>query len=488
MGSVAKVRKRPSAIGGSAREKNITKKHNFLDCFPNIFSCCIPNENQPNKGSSPFLFWSSDTISNSSMRISDVKSASSPAEKDRDKRRIRKASSMISYGRGKPVFYALKSIHLDRCSNVDFQLELQNEVAILKNLDHPNIVRAIETFLYNGRLFIALELCSGGDLYTRDPYNEKEALKITSDLFSAMAYLHSRKIVHRDMKFENVMFTNTSKHAVVKIIDFGLSKKFAANEFLADTVGTVYTMSPELLSGSYNEKADIWSLGVVCFMLLSSSMPFFGKNRAEVLKKISRGKFHFNSRRWRKVSEEAMDFCVKILDVDPESRPSAEGALRLPWIANNAFRDEEINVATDTDRMDSIQASIEAFTSYGTLKKLALMVVAYRSTSEELGFLKDMFERFDSVKNGEIDENEFALALSAYDYSPEEVSKLYQGIDIDGTGSVHYIEFLAATIEALGPIDEERIAEAFDRIDCDGTGFITVADCKYQVERDLIFS
>lgn len=470
MGSVAKVKKRSSAIGGSARAEHVVKNEKFLNCFPNLFSCCIPNEK--NSSSS---FWSSDT---STLGITDSGSTSAFSA-DRDKRMIRKTSSMISYGKGKPVFYALKSIHLDRCTNVEFQLELRNEVAILKNLDHPNIVRAIETFQYRGRLFIALELCNGGDLYTRDPYSEREALKITSDLFSAVAYLHSRGIIHRDLKFENVMFSNSSKHANVKIIDFGLSKKFAADEFLADTVGTVYTMSPELISGSYNEKADVWSLGVMVFMLLSSSMPFFGKNRVQVLQKIARAKFHFNSRRWKKVSSEAMSFCVTILNPDPETRPSAEAALRLPWITNNAFRDEHISIATDTDRMDSIQASIEAFVGYSTLKKLGLMVIAYRSTSEELGFLKNVFSRFDKVQNGEIDENEFALALSAYDYSPEEISNLYQGIDVDGTGTVHFIEFLAATIEALGPIDEERIAEAFDRIDSDDTGYITVADCKY---------
>lgn len=481
MGSVAKVRKRPHAMGGSARGQHIVKNQNFLDCFPGLFSCCIPNEKGSKKSNSSFSFWSSDTNSKSSTGITDSgdSSAFSAEITEGGKHFIRKTSSMISYGKGKPVFYALKSIHLDRCMNKEFQMELKNEVAILKNLDHPNIVRAIETFLHQDRLFIALELCNGGDLYTRDPYSEHEALKITSDLFSAVAYLHSRGIIHRDLKFENIMFTNSSKHADIKIIDFGLSKKFAANEFLADTVGTVYTMSPELLTGSYNEKADVWSLGVICFMLLSSSMPFFGKDRAQVLRKIARASFHFNSRRWKKISNDAMTFCSTILNPDPESRPSAEAALRLPWILNNEFRDEEINIATDTERMDTIQASIEAFMGYSTLKKLGLMVIAYRSTSEELGFLKDMFVRFDKFKNGEIDENEFALALSAYDYSPEELSKLYHALDIDGTGCVHYIEFLAATVEALGPIDEERIAEAFDRIDCDDTGFITVSDCKF---------
>jgi len=109
-------------------------------------------------------------------------------------------SSLITYGTQKEVYYALKSIILDRCSSKEFCDELKNEVEILKSLDHPNIVRAIETFNYHNRLFIVLELCSGGDLYTRDPYTEEAARKIITSLFKAVAYLHINGIVHRDLK------------------------------------------------------------------------------------------------------------------------------------------------------------------------------------------------------------------------------------------------------------------------------------------------
>lgn len=112
------------------------------------------------------------------------------------------SSSMISYGTKKESAYALKTILLDRCSSVDFKEELKNEVEILKSLDHPNIVRAIETFDYRNRLFIVLELCSGGDLYSRDPYSEEAAARIMFCLAKAVAYLHSKGIVHRDLKFE----------------------------------------------------------------------------------------------------------------------------------------------------------------------------------------------------------------------------------------------------------------------------------------------
>lgn len=148
-------------------------------------------------------------------------------------------SSIITYGSGKESYYALKSIHLERCTSVEFMEELKNEVEILKQLDHPNIVRAIETFDYKGRLFLLLELCQGGDLYTRDPYSEQDAKKIVNCMLSAVSYLHSKGIVHRDLKFENICFSDKSDDAEVRIIDFGLSQKFASNEHLHDAVGTV---------------------------------------------------------------------------------------------------------------------------------------------------------------------------------------------------------------------------------------------------------
>ena len=112
-------------------------------------------------------------------------------------------------------------------------------VEILKELDHPNIVRLIETFNSRDKLFIVEELCDGGDLYSRDPYTEQEAAKITKSVFSALAYMHSRNIIHRDIKFENIMFTSKDRNADVKLIDFGLSTRYTSGSHLHDPVGTM---------------------------------------------------------------------------------------------------------------------------------------------------------------------------------------------------------------------------------------------------------
>jgi Ca2+-binding EF-hand superfamily protein len=205
-------------------------------------------------------------------------------------------------------------------------------------------------------------------------------------------------------------------------------------------------------------------------MLLSSSLPFYGKTRAHVVKKILEGKYSFKGRRWNFVSQTAKDFVMNLLSKRPERRPSAEEALHMSWLNRHLEAEVPISFAI----MDHVQATIQTFAEYGRLKKLALLVVAYKSTDDEIGFLRKIFKQFDITHDGEVEMHEFKKALDVYHYTDEELERMFMGMDIDGTGKVHYSEFLAATIEAHGSISEERIAEAFDRLDSDDSGYITV--------------
>ena len=473
--------------------------------------------------------------------------------------------------------YALKSIHLNRCCNPAFVEELKNEVEILKELDHPNIVRAIETFDYQHRLYIVLELCrGGGDLYSRDPYPEAVAQSIVHSLCSAVAYLHRRGIVHRDLKYENVMFVNWHSNDI-KLIDFGLSQKFVPlppsprrrqrhskkqtaeeeqeapePQYMHDPVGTLYTMAPELLSGDYTHQVDVWSLGVIAFMLLSSSLPFYGRTRVKTIQRILKGKYRFLPHaRWKTVSRAARDFVQACLCLDPEERPTARQAQKLDWLVQSSRNSHAFSATgpptlsrtnkdcdnngmvlspadnephswhnqlsdgsdsgedgqvqqqellllpkltdQEVEQMNRIQASILAFAGYSRLKKLALLIVAYKSTSDELGFLNHMFERFDLEHDGEISRSEFVRVMTASfpntSLTLDDIQTMFHGIDVDGTGTVHYSEFLAATLEAVtvtndeedgsvycGLLDEARLAEAFDRMDCDDSGYITLSN------------
>lgn len=245
-------------------------------------------------------------------------------------------------------------------------------------------------------------------------------------------------------------------------------------------------MAPELLAGDYDAKADVWSVGVLTFMLLSSSLPFYGKDRVQVISKILSGKFSFSSRRWRRVGTDAKVFVRDLLELDPSIRPTAKRALELSWLSPDEEEQTEDAETSMNGALDNIQANIQAFSEYSKLKKLALMVIAYKSTSVEVGQLKELFTKFDANGTGDITLDEFkSLVSSHYDYSEAELESMFNGIDIDGSGLVHYCEFLAATMESHGAINEERIAEAFDRIDADDTGYITVSNLRDLLEDDI---
>jgi serine/threonine protein kinase len=230
------------------------------------------------------------------------------------------------------ISHAMKSIHLSRVTDDAFVTELKNEIDILKKLDHPHIVRAIETFFHRNQIFIVMELCSGGDLYSRDPYTEEEAARIASATLSAIAYMHSKNVVHRDLKYENILFVNDSPKSEIKLIDFGLSKVYGDNTQLTDGVGTIYTMAPEVLKGNYSQKADVWSIGVITYMLLSSQMPFYGRKRRHIVEQILNCQFDFRGRRWKRISDQAKAFVEELLVLDPEERDNAQTALSCTWL------------------------------------------------------------------------------------------------------------------------------------------------------------
>jgi len=221
---------------------------------------------------------------------------------------------------------------------------LKTEVDIMTRTEHPNVVRLYKVHETQTVLYLVMELLTGGELFDRivakGHYSEASARELTVTLLNAVGYLHSMGIAHRDLKPENLLLTDSTEGAVVKITDFGLSKIFsddAAGEVVMKTAcGTPGYVAPEvLMHETYSSQVDLWSIGVIVYILLCGFPPFYGDNDAQMFRKIKAGTFKFLSPYWDPISQEAKDFVARLLVVDPKKRLTCEQALRHKWLLSD---------------------------------------------------------------------------------------------------------------------------------------------------------
>lgn len=367
-------------------------------------------------------------------------------------------TSMREGRRDGEIYYALKTIVMSRISPA-FIDELRNEIDILKGLDHPNIVKAFEVFESKQQIFIVMELCAGGDLYRHLPYSEKNAASITAKICSAIAYMHGKDVVHRDLKFENIMFETAEPDSEIKIIDFGLSKKFRPgdhNKTMTEGVGTIYTMAPQVIRGTaYTSKADLWSLGVITFMLLASQKPFKGKKRRQVVDHIMRCDYSFESEIWRTLSAESKDFIRHLLVIDPDERMDAKTALKHRWLSKEYKLSDR---RPDEELMRKVEDSLLAYKYTSALKKVALNVIARKSTPREIFQLRKAFGQYDIENDGTISFEEFKEALKQSNYSDKELAEIFNSIEVNAIGHIMYT---GKVIVHRSPIDFSTLKSNF---------------------------
>ena len=238
------------------------------------------------------------------------------------------------------VTYAIKSILRENIAK-DIRL-LEEELAILQQVDHPNIVKFDQCYIDHRYVHIVMEHCRGGELFDRivaaQRFSERHAADIMSQMLSAVKHLHGHGIVHRDLKPENFLMDDETENSEVKLIDFGLSKRFSETseiEKMHTVVGTPYYVAPEVLKGNYDKSCDVWSLGVILFVFLCGYPPFEGDNNKEIFRNVLKQKLTFDPADWNRISDSAKDLVSKMLNKDPDQRISAQQCLEHPWFTSN---------------------------------------------------------------------------------------------------------------------------------------------------------
>ncbi|KAL7066915.1 putative calcium-dependent protein kinase [Cryptosporidium serpentis] len=405
---------------------------------------------------------------------------------------------------------AIKSIPLAKVKAMD---RFMKEINIMKNLDHPNIVKLYETYQDHKNIYLVLEFCSGGELFDRiiqqGNFDEAYAAYLMRQIFSAIFYCHEHGIVHRDLKPENFLFLNNQNNAPLKIIDFGLATKFnKINTTLTTRAGTPYYVAPEVLSGEYDQQCDLWSLGVILYILLCGYPPFYGSNDNIILQKVKTGYFIFKDKDWKDISPLAKDLICKLLTYNPKGRICARDALQHPWITHftkNNYKislyclsnetqlkgseaDKECNqefsnlssyrTGTCISSGINILSNFRNFHQYNRFKKVALTVIAQQMTESQISNLKEAFFALDANGDGTLTPQEIILGLqkSGIKELPSDLIQILQDIDSDGSGSIDYTEFIAATLDSRQCFQENICWAAFRVFDLDGNGKITASE------------
>eukprot|EP00752_Nemacystus_decipiens_P004515 g4123.t1 len=391
--------------------------------------------------------------------------------------------------------YAMKTIRKARVSRVE---SLLREVQILRKVSHPNIIELADVYEDEMNLHLVTELCTGGELFDRilektesdeGRYSERDAMTLVTKILSAIAYCHDEhNICHRDLKPENFLFKDRADDAELKIIDFGLSRFEETNVAMTTRVGTPYYIAPEVLGRNYTKACDLWSIGVIAYILLCGYPPFYGKTDKDIFASVRRGQYDFPGPEWDTVSDAAKEFVGKLLMLDPGDRPTASEALKLPWL--HALDDEAIEGEGEADdagadaavtKMNqplNLSCKLRRFTGMSKLKRTALNVIAHQLTEADIGHLRETFREIDADNNGSIcvDELKMVVKKEGLEYIEEEVVAMLKGVDLDGNDSIEWKEFLAATIDRNVFIREDNVRRAFQYFDVEGKGSITVAD------------
>ncbi|KAL8555207.1 hypothetical protein ACS0TY_003132 [Phlomoides rotata] len=422
---------------------------------------------------------------------------------------------------------------------------LTNELLVMRKIvedvsPHPNVIHLYDVCEDNGGVHLILELCSGGELFDRivaqARYNEAEAAGVVKQIAAGLAALHGASIIHRDLKPENCLFLSKDENSALKIMDFGLSSVEDFTDPVVGLFGSIDYVSPEVLSGDkVTPKSDIWSLGVILYILLSGYPPFIAQTNRQKQQMILNGQFSFYEKTWKNISSSVKQLITSLLKVDPNLRPSAEEIVQHPWVTGDLAKQEQMD-AEIVSRLQSFNArrkfraaamaSVLSSSFSLRTKKLKNLMGSYDLKPEELQNLSTNFKKvckgdnatlpefeevlkamemlslvplaprifdlFDNNRDGTVDMREIIGGFSSLKYSQgdDALHLCFQMYDTDRSGCISKEE-LASLLRALPddylPMDitePGKLDEIFDLMDANNDGKVTFEEFKAAMKRD----
>ncbi|CAN0915636.1 Calcium-dependent protein kinase 9 [Linum grandiflorum] len=373
--------------------------------------------------------------------------------------------------------YACKSISKRKLVTNKDKEDMRREVQIMEHLSgQPNIVEFKGAYEDKYSVHLVMELCAGGELFDRicakGHYSEKEAAEICRSIVNVVHFCHFMGVVHRDLKPENFLLSvkedSDGAPPLLKATDFGLSVFIDQGKVYRDIVGSAYYVAPEVLKRRYGKEIDIWSAGVILYILLCGVPPFWAETEKGIFDAVLKGHVDFDSHPWPSISSGAKDLVHKMLHQDPKKRLTSAQVLEHPWL-------KEGGEASDKPIDSAVLSRMKQFRAMNKLKKLALKVIAENLSKDEIQGLKAMFANIDTDNSGTITNEELrsGLARLGSKLSEAEVKQLMDAADVDGNGTIDYIEFITATMHRHRLERDEHLFKAFQYFDKDSSGFIT---------------
>jgi calcium-dependent protein kinase len=375
------------------------------------------------------------------------------------------------------------SLYLDQ---LDENNQLQ-ELKILTSLVHPNILRCYEVFEDHFKFYIVTEFCEGGTLFEMikdfSSLTEGQVSKLIFQVLSAISYCHEEKhVIHRDLKPENILIEGNSIN--IKLADFGSACYLDPGQKLQKALGTPYYIAPEVLSGDYNEKCDVWSCGIILFMLLTGKPPYQGRNQKEILKNIKESPFLFRENEFPGISLLAVDLIKRMVCVNPEERISASEALNHFW-----FQGKEQGGKRD------LTETLKQLARFSSTSKLKDAVYTYLATQiiskDEMQRLTSEFQLLDKNGDGKISKLELMdqyTSIMGEKNAVKVVDSIMAQVDSNQSGDIDYIEFVKACMDYKQTLSKENLKFVFRLFDQDDSGEITLDEIKSLLGKHLHLS